>query len=70
MIPFSRIKLKFSLPVLRLSFHLQVASSDDKSRESVDKDEELRVSELLAALVVFISTILSCNNSLLKHTPG
>ena len=56
--------------MLRLSFHLKVASSDDQSRESIDKDEELRVSELFAALVVFISTILSCNNSLLKHAPG
>lgn len=70
MIPFSRIKLKFNLRVFRLSFHLQVASSDDKRRESIDKDEELRVGELLAAFVIFVSTILSCNNSLLKHTPG
>lgn len=63
-------KRKYHLRMLRLSFHLKVDSGDDESGESIDKDEELRVGEFFAALVVFVSTVFSCDNSLLKHTPG
>ena len=56
--------------MLGLSFHLKIDSGYDESGESINKDEELRVGEFFAALVVLISTVFSCDNSLLKHAPG
>lgn len=56
--------------MLWLSFHLQIDSSDDEGGKSIDKYKELRVGKFFAALIILISTVLSCDNSLLKHAPG